>query len=300
MSQLPFMPMEWSSFFAKTAHLTNEARWAYCEIMARTWLNNGSPYMDDDRVLARLTNLPLRRWRVVRKEIEHFFDLSKDTWRQVRVEKDFALVTEKREKNRVSGGAGGRSKASNKRGGGLANASHSLQQNASERSSEPPSKDKFKDKQESSSLRSYDLGNRDALMSASASAPFAVWYSVYPHKVGQRTAFAAYAAALDRGATPDELLAGLQRYIANKPASYQWSSPAKWLEGDRWLDQPAVVNVRSEREQSPVSTLYEGAFRAAENFERRIAAEGSGGDGNSPTVPLLDDGRPRRNAHGAD
>ena len=68
---------------------------------------------------------------------------------------------------------------------------------------------------------------------------WAAWWMAYPHKVGKAAAEKSYRAALAR-ASPEELLAGLRRYIATKPAERAWCNPATWLNQDRWLDQPAL------------------------------------------------------------
>lgn len=71
------------------------------------------------------------------------------------------------------------------------------------------------------------------------------WYALFPNKVGKGAAMKAWPAA-KRKASQDELVAGLRRYIANKPTEREWCNPATWLNQQRWLDQPAkpklVVN----------------------------------------------------------
>lgn len=64
------------------------------------------------------------------------------------------------------------------------------------------------------------------------------WYAEYPHKVGRATAEKAYRSALAR-ASPERLLEGLRRYVATKPPDRAWCNPATWLNGNRWLDEPA-------------------------------------------------------------
>jgi hypothetical protein len=64
---------------------------------------------------------------------------------------------------------------------------------------------------------------------------FGAFYDRYPRKVARRQAAKAFAAALARGATPAEILAGLERHQFNPDPQYQ-PHPATWLNGDRWLD----------------------------------------------------------------
>lgn len=69
--------------------------------------------------------------------------------------------------------------------------------------------------------------------------PFDEWWSRYPHKVGKRDAEKAYASAVKRGASPNDLAGGIDRYIATKPLDRPWCNPATWLNQDRWADEPA-------------------------------------------------------------
>jgi hypothetical protein len=65
---------------------------------------------------------------------------------------------------------------------------------------------------------------------------FAEFWSNYPRKVGRRTAATAFLAALKRGATPDDILDGLDRAQFQPDERYQ-PHPATWLNGERWRDE---------------------------------------------------------------
>lgn len=74
------------------------------------------------------------------------------------------------------------------------------------------------------------------------------WYKKYPRKEAPRSAEKAYRQALKRGATPEQLMAGLDVAIA------EWKRegtdrkfiphPATWLNGDRWKVEPAEPQVQ--------------------------------------------------------
>jgi len=70
---------------------------------------------------------------------------------------------------------------------------------------------------------------------------FEIFWSEYPHKVDKPTARRAFAAAI-KLAPLDELLAGIKRYVADKPPKNQWCNPATFLKGRRWEDKPAKVD----------------------------------------------------------
>ncbi|HWO88898.1 MAG TPA: hypothetical protein VNL98_07085 [Gemmatimonadales bacterium] len=69
-------------------------------------------------------------------------------------------------------------------------------------------------------------------------ADFAEFWRVYPHRVGKLRAQQAYAKARQR-ASAREILAGVERYTAMKPAWQQWAHPSSWLNAGRWLDEYA-------------------------------------------------------------
>lgn len=73
---------------------------------------------------------------------------------------------------------------------------------------------------------------------------FDLWWAQYPHRVAKGQARRAWGRAIKQ-ASFAELLAGVERYKADKPADIPWCNPATWLNGERWLDQPAT-NRRSD------------------------------------------------------
>lgn len=83
-------------------------------------------------------------------------------------------------------------------------------------------------------------------------AGFETWWRAYPRREGGKfSAEQAYQRALQR-ATPEELLAGLERYKAHLPATKYVLTPAKWLDRGCWLDEydaaPEGKTVKPERQ----------------------------------------------------
>lgn len=70
---------------------------------------------------------------------------------------------------------------------------------------------------------------------------FDEWWKQYPKKVGKLDAKKAYRAAIKQGATPQDLLDGLQRHTANWKAKNTEPKyiphPASWLRKGRWEDE---------------------------------------------------------------
>jgi len=70
---------------------------------------------------------------------------------------------------------------------------------------------------------------------------FAAFWASYPRKVGRRAAAIAFAAAIKRGAHPDDILDGLDGAQWNPEPRYQ-PHPTTWLNQDRWRDEPDTVD----------------------------------------------------------
>lgn len=87
---------------------------------------------------------------------------------------------------------------------------------------------------------------------------FDAWYAAYPKKAGRKAAERAYLRAVKAGATPDQLLAGLQvqlpamrQRIADGERQYV-KDPATWLNQGCWDDDPPE-NVHPIRRDAPPS-----------------------------------------------
>lgn len=66
------------------------------------------------------------------------------------------------------------------------------------------------------------------------------FWRIYPHKVGKPEAMARFRVAR-RSASLATIMAGLDRYIRNKPPDRQWLNPASFLRDERWEDAPAAT-----------------------------------------------------------
>lgn len=69
---------------------------------------------------------------------------------------------------------------------------------------------------------------------------FDTWWALYPNKVGKgaaRRKFFEVAKAKPDGVTYEQIMAGLQRYVA-KTDDRPWCQPLTWLSQGRWSDEP--------------------------------------------------------------
>lgn len=65
------------------------------------------------------------------------------------------------------------------------------------------------------------------------------FWPAWPHKVGKPDAAKSFLRARRQGAACDEILAGVERYIRDKPADRPWLNPSTFLNQERWKDDPA-------------------------------------------------------------
>jgi len=67
------------------------------------------------------------------------------------------------------------------------------------------------------------------------------FWPIWPHKVGKPDAARAFLKVADQ---IDAILAGVDRYIANKPPDRPWLNPSTFLNQRRWEDIPAEVQLK--------------------------------------------------------
>src|SRR5882672_7610124 len=93
MAELPSMPLFTDALLGDTTHLSAEEFGAYLLILIVTWRNNGVPLPDDDKRMARICRVTVRRWSErLRPVMAPFFNLTERTWRQKRLEKEWSYV----------------------------------------------------------------------------------------------------------------------------------------------------------------------------------------------------------------
>ena len=96
-----WMPFYWADYLADTVHLSTEEHGAYMLLIGAYW-QAGGPLVDDDARLARITRLPLRRWKIVRETLAEFFTIADQKWHLKRADEELS-ASKKRHLNRVEG-----------------------------------------------------------------------------------------------------------------------------------------------------------------------------------------------------
>ena len=77
MAELPAHPMFWSGFFADTEHMSEGAAKAYLFIIGHSWILGGK-VKNDDRLLARLCRLSLKRWKAIKDEVMEMLEVDEE------------------------------------------------------------------------------------------------------------------------------------------------------------------------------------------------------------------------------
>jgi uncharacterized protein YdaU (DUF1376 family) len=103
--------MFWSTFFADTEHLTEEAAKAHLFLLGHAWLR-GAKLPDDDGMLARLCRIGPRKWASVKASVLTLWQRADDgSWTQKRMLREYDFVRRRVEANRKNGLSGGRPKS---------------------------------------------------------------------------------------------------------------------------------------------------------------------------------------------
>lgn len=122
MTNAPFMQLYVADYLADTQHLTTEQHGAYLLLLMTMWRNAGS-LPNDEKKLARIAHVSLKRWHIIAGDVMAFFDITDDRITQKRLSEELQKAVSKSEKRKTSGSLGGKAKSLKNNEQGLANAS---------------------------------------------------------------------------------------------------------------------------------------------------------------------------------
>ena len=262
-----WMPFYWGDYLAETGHLSTEEHGAYVLLIGAYW-QAGGPLVDDDRRLARITRLSLRRWKVVRKTLVEFFTITDQKWHLRRVDDELS-ETKKRRLNRVEGrkkrqglaGNNQQNQCQNPVNSGSSQAEHSPYV----RASPPPPPQNKKEEQVCSSQKnlpakdhSHDQNSPHKTRGRKTRA------TRLPHDWRPEPADLCF--ARDRGFTPDqtrELVAGFCDYWWAKPDGVKLDWAATWR---NWIRNAVIFGEKN----APKKQTVEGFARAAAEVAARM------------------------------
>lgn len=243
MSQAPSMPVFPDALIGDTTDLSMEEFGAYCMILMVTWRNNGQPLPDDGVRMARVCRMTEKRWSErVRPVLARFFDLSEGSWRQHRLEKEWNFVAKQRASQSEKGKLSAQAKALKKKETGSTVVDERFEPDGNPQPQ--PIEDTLEADASKATVNAEPLGHDPSEtmpQRQDLNALFGEWWQFVPRKVSRGQAEKAYRAAL-KHATPADLLAGIQRFaeqVCGTEPNFI-AHPATWLNGKRWLDEPAL------------------------------------------------------------
>jgi uncharacterized protein YdaU (DUF1376 family) len=99
---LPWFKMYGSAFLVDTMRLSTEQKGAYLMLML-DYYDKEAPPPDDDAILSQITGLSLERWRVHRRALEPFFEVTNGLWKHARCDEELVSRQVKITANRENG-----------------------------------------------------------------------------------------------------------------------------------------------------------------------------------------------------
>jgi uncharacterized protein YdaU (DUF1376 family) len=240
MAALPYMPLYVADYLADAAHLSTLEHGAYLILIMNYW-QRGEALPDDDRKLARIARLSEDEWAAIREDIAEFFQIGDGVWRHKRVEQELNGVREKSDQAKRAGQASARARSKPSTtdderplNGGSTPAATPVQHQSNHTDTDTDT----------------DRSNeRSCAHARVSSVDFDLFWERWRAKVGnvgQTAARRTWAKLLDPDL--DAVLAGVDRYVANKPPDRQWMAASRFLQDERWRDHaPNVIDAAAPR-----------------------------------------------------
>lgn len=98
-------------------------------------------------------------------------------------------------------------------------------------------------------------------------AAFTRFWTAWPHKVGKPAAERAFGKVADE---IDAIVAGVERYIRDKPPDRPWLNPATFLNQRRWEDAPAESSViRMQPKERDLRNVPDALLSADDYWKKR-------------------------------
>lgn len=225
MSAFPSLPLFTDAFIADTGHLSAQETGAYLMLMMVAWRSPDCRLPDADDKLARWARVDRRTWLRIKPIVMEFWTLADGFWTQKRLSKERDVVSKRAEAARENGKHGGRPNSLKNNDAGNPAGSARVS------GSKPPNPNPNPNQEEPTVLpETHARGGFPP-------NAFERFWARYPSKVGKAAAEKSFDRVRKSGKVAfDELMAGLERYIANKPHSREWANPQTWLNQGRWED----------------------------------------------------------------
>jgi uncharacterized protein YdaU (DUF1376 family) len=240
-----WMPFYVGDYLRDTQHLDAEKHGAYVLLILSYWVS-GQPLPDDDEHLATVARLSLKRWKQIRPVIARFFGVENNEWRHKRVDIELAKAQQITNKRAAAGRASAQHRASKPPTHVGTHVEQVYQQTDQQTGEQTPQQTVRPSQSPSPSQEEKDSPPKPPRKrGVNVDTPeFSSFWEAFPNKVGKghaRKAFSGALAKTDLAA----LLEAVQRYKRSKPPDQKWCNPSTFLNGERWLDEPAKANGHS-------------------------------------------------------
>lgn len=266
----PWMPLYVSDYLGDTRRLKTIEHGAYMLLIMEYWQHGALPSDDDE--LAEIAGLDINEWLDMRPKIARLFQ---DGWKHKRIDAELAKAAEVSERRKASaerrwskGNANALQEQSNSNASGNANDMHRA------RVPQP--------QPQSFSLGEKDTRDARAAVAKEAARSFELFWDAWPNKTGKPAAIKAFFKVWRE---TDAIIAGVNRYIRDKPADRPWLNPSTFLNQRRWEDQPApVANARAGPggEKSGVAKLLAEAY----GIDQRDGTQAQGDPSDFRALPV--------------
>lgn len=246
-----WMPLYISDYLADTGHLSTVEHGAYMLLIMHYWQHEGLP--TDEHKLARICRMTIAEWSAARDTLA---DLFEEGWRHGRIDREIAAARETMAKRSAAGRAGASARYGNRTAKAMAIA---LQTHT------PAGEGVCLDTSQSGQTEQEGGSARDEFADA--------FWPAWPEHAGEVRAREAFGAARER-ASLEEILSGLERYKAAKPARQLWMTAERFLAEERWRDEPATTSAKLSPSPIGMTWVSEDDIRWPIAVAKNLAVNG--------------------------
>jgi uncharacterized protein YdaU (DUF1376 family) len=229
MSNNLYMAFHPGDYLTDTAHLSTLEHGAYLLLIMNYW-QRGEALPADDKKLRGIARMTAAEWGESRETLLEFFVEQDGALHHKRIDEELERARTKSEKARLSAGL-----------------SHSARRANAKR---PQSERSANQDQIQEQEKERERNAREARLVVLEGFERRFWPE-FPNKAGRKAAQRSWEAAIKRGASVDDIMAGLARYMRTKPPDRPWLNPATFLNQERWADEPAPTGVLLPFSASP-------------------------------------------------
>lgn len=279
MSRLTWFPFYVEDFRVSTLELKTDEIGVYFTMLVLCYARGG-PLPGDDAELKFMLQRQIADFhghtynRIVKKLLsKYFYRDEAGNWRQKRVELELKRARDLTEKqrDRVTKRWVNETEIEGKIATNAPQTSRKRSANVSQNGEQALKNNEFTHTNNNTIHNSIlssneDKNTREARL-LSVRQSFARFWTAWPHKVGKPAAERAFGKVADE---IDAIVAGVERYIRDKPPDRPWLNPATFLNQRRWEDAPAESSViRMQPKERDLRNVPDALLSADDYWKKR-------------------------------